>query len=66
VYVLAEVEGLSYQEIGTMLELRPATVKSRLHRARLLLREGLVDYFAERRRLWRSRSKREAALACKD
>jgi RNA polymerase sigma-70 factor, ECF subfamily len=66
VYVLAEVEGLSYQEIGTMLELRPPTVKSRLHRARLLLREGLGDYFAERRRLWRGRSKREPALACKD
>jgi RNA polymerase sigma-70 factor, ECF subfamily len=66
VYVLAEVEGLSYQEIGTILELLPATVKTRLHRSRLLLREGLGDYFAERRRLSRGRSKREPALACND
>jgi RNA polymerase sigma-70 factor, ECF subfamily len=66
VYVLAEVKGLSYQEIGMMLELLPATVKTRLHRARLLLREGLGDYFAERRCHSRGRSTREAALACQD
>jgi RNA polymerase sigma-70 factor, ECF subfamily len=54
VYVLAEIEGLSSQEIGMILDLRPATVKTRLHRARLYLREGLGDYFTERRRLARS------------
>jgi RNA polymerase sigma-70 factor (ECF subfamily) len=66
VYVLAEVEGLSYQEIGTMLELLPATVKTRLHRARLMLRAGLGDYFAERRRRSHGRSTRQPALACND
>lgn len=45
VYVLAEIEGLPHQEIATMLELTVPTVKVRLHRARLALREELADYF---------------------
>ena len=49
VYVLAEVEGLPHQETAAVLELTVATVKTRLHRARLFLREALADYFAERR-----------------
>lgn len=50
VYVLAEIEGLSHQEIATILDLTVGTVKTRLHRARLFLREGLAEYFVERRR----------------
>jgi len=50
VYVLAEIEGLPHHEIGTILEVSVDTVKTRLHRARLLLRQALVDYFVERRR----------------
>jgi RNA polymerase sigma-70 factor (ECF subfamily) len=63
VYVLAEIEGLSYLEVGRILDQRPATVKSRLHRARLFLREVLADYFMERRRRPRDRSRREHALS---
>jgi RNA polymerase sigma-70 factor (ECF subfamily) len=51
VYVLAEIEGLPHQEIGTILEVSVGTVKTRLHRARLFLRQALANYFAERRRI---------------
>lgn len=50
VYVLAEIEGLSHQEISRLLEIPVATTKVRLHRARLFLREVLADYFEERKR----------------
>lgn len=50
VYVLAEVEGLPHHEIATILEVSVDTVKTRLHRARLMLRQALADYFVERRR----------------
>jgi len=45
VYVLAEIEGLPQHEIGTLLEVSVDTVKTRLHRARLRLRQALADYF---------------------
>jgi RNA polymerase sigma-70 factor (ECF subfamily) len=51
VYVLAEIEGLPHQEIGTILEVSVGTVKIRLHRARLFLRQALANYFTERRRI---------------
>lgn len=47
VYVLADVEGLPNAEIGEMLDLSLPAVKSRLHRARILLREALAPYFQE-------------------
>lgn len=47
VYVLADVEGLPNQEIADMLELGVPAVKSRLHRARLLMRESLAPHFEE-------------------
>ena len=49
VYVLAEIEGLPHQDIASILELTVGTVKTRLHRARLFLRETLAGYFVERR-----------------
>jgi RNA polymerase sigma-70 factor, ECF subfamily len=47
VYVLADVEGLPNAEIGDMLGLSVAAVKSRLHRARLMMRDALAPHFEE-------------------
>jgi len=47
VYVLADVEGLPNAEIGDMLGLSVGAVKSRLHRARLLMRDALAPHFEE-------------------
>jgi RNA polymerase sigma-70 factor (ECF subfamily) len=41
VYVLRDVEGMSTQETAEVLALAPNTVKTRLHRARAILRESL-------------------------
>ena len=45
--MLADVEGLSNAEIGKMLGLSLAAVKSRLHRGRLLMRHALAPHFEE-------------------
>jgi RNA polymerase sigma-70 factor (ECF subfamily) len=47
VYVLADIEQLSNQEIADLLSLSVAAVKSRLHRARLLMRHALAPHFEE-------------------
>jgi len=47
VYVLADVEGLPNSEIGEMLQLSLPAVKSRLHRARLRMRDALAPHFEE-------------------
>lgn len=47
VFVLRDIEGLSTAETGEALGLTETAVKSRLHRARLFLRERLSEYFAE-------------------
>ena len=47
VYVLADVEGLSNQEIGNLLQLNLPAVKSRLHRGRMLMRDALAPHFEE-------------------
>ena len=44
VVVLRDLEGLSYEEIATALELELGTVRSRLHRARMDLREKLERF----------------------
>jgi RNA polymerase sigma-70 factor (ECF subfamily) len=41
---LHDVEGLSNPEIAEVLQTKPATVKARVHRARLFLRSRLADY----------------------
>lgn len=47
VFVLCDVQGLSYEETAQTLELSVAAVKSRLHRARLNLREQLGQYLRD-------------------
>jgi RNA polymerase sigma-70 factor (ECF subfamily) len=43
VIVLCFVEGHSYQEIAEILSVRLGTVKSRIHRGRLILKKHLVE-----------------------
>ena len=40
--VLCDVEGLSYEEIADVLDLKLGTVRSRIHRGRAQLREALA------------------------
>jgi RNA polymerase sigma-70 factor (ECF subfamily) len=46
VFVLRDIHGLSTEDTAGILGLSVPAVKSRLHRARLYLRERLEDYFA--------------------
>jgi RNA polymerase sigma-70 factor (ECF subfamily) len=46
VFVLREVEEMSIEEVATYLSIKPATVKTRLFRARKLLRAALEARFA--------------------
>jgi RNA polymerase sigma-70 factor (ECF subfamily) len=45
VVVLRDLEGLSYEEISEALDLELNTVRSRLHRARLELKEKMEKFF---------------------
>jgi len=47
VFVMRDVEGLSTEEVGKALKLSVPAVKSRLHRARLFLRNELNPYFTK-------------------
>jgi len=49
VFLLRDVEGLSTEKVGEILELTIPAVKSRLHRARLFLRKKLSAFFDEYR-----------------
>lgn len=46
VFIMREIDGLSVEETAASLQLRPETVKTRLHRARRLLRESLHEKLA--------------------
>jgi RNA polymerase sigma-70 factor (ECF subfamily) len=46
VFLLADVEGLPNADIAERLDMALAAVKSRLHRARLMLRDALAPHFA--------------------
>ncbi|MBN1218165.1 MAG: sigma-70 family RNA polymerase sigma factor [Anaerolineae bacterium] len=48
VFVLRDLEGLSVQEVTEILGISASNVKVRLHRARLMLREHLANYFYEK------------------
>ena len=47
VFLLKDVEGLSYEEISEMAGISIPAVKSRLHRARLALREAIDAFYKE-------------------
>lgn len=49
VFILRDVEELSNAEVADVLDLSVAAVKSRLHRARLKVRNRLAHYFNETR-----------------
>ncbi len=42
ILVLREIEGMSYEDISQILDMPIGTVRSRLHRARLQLRDSLI------------------------
>ena len=44
IIVLRDIQGMSYEEIAEILHLAEGTVKSRLHRARMELKERLAPY----------------------
>ena len=48
VFVLRDLEGMSTQETAEVLDISPGNAKVRLHRARLMLREFLANYFIEK------------------
>jgi RNA polymerase sigma-70 factor (ECF subfamily) len=48
VFLMREVAGLGYDEIATACGLTPDAVRSRIHRARLQLRDRLSSQIAER------------------
>lgn len=43
ILVLREIEGLDYEAIAEVLQINVGTVRSRLHRARLALRDKLIE-----------------------
>ena len=49
VFLMREVAGLSYAEISAACDITPDAVRSRIHRARLQLREHLSGQIAARR-----------------
>jgi RNA polymerase sigma-70 factor, ECF subfamily len=48
VFLLRDVEGLSTEETGEILSISVPTVKTRLHRARIALRDTITGYFNKR------------------
>jgi RNA polymerase sigma-70 factor (ECF subfamily) len=42
--ILRDIQGLSTEEASAVLQVKPQTLKSRLHRGRLILRERLADF----------------------
>lgn len=47
VFVLRDVEGFNTDETAQILNVSPANIKVRLHRARLFLREKIKEYFTD-------------------
>ncbi len=49
IFILRDVDGLSNQEVGEILDLSVPAVKSRLHRSRLMLRKSLQKFYDDYR-----------------
>jgi RNA polymerase sigma-70 factor, ECF subfamily len=49
VFILRDIQGLPGEKVSEILDITLATVKARLHRARLYAREILNGYFKESR-----------------
>ena len=47
ILILRDIDGLSTKEVSEILDLSHATIKSRLHRARLILRDDLLPVYEE-------------------
>ena len=47
VILLCDIEGFTYEEISKIIDIPIGTVRSRLHRARNMLKESLRDYAAK-------------------
>jgi len=47
IFVLRDIDGLSNQEVGQMLNISVPAVKSRLHRSRLMLRKRLTKFYED-------------------
>lgn len=43
VFVMRDIEGLSIEETAALLSIKPGTVKTRLHRARRMMRRSIED-----------------------
>lgn len=52
VFLLRDQDGLSYEEIAKSLEITVPAVKSRLHRARLALRESINAFYGSSSKLY--------------
>lgn len=50
IFILKEIQKMSMKDIAPLFKMKPGAVKSRLHRARLMLRARLSDYWSEVRR----------------
>jgi len=48
IFILHDIEGLSIQEVAKILSLSIPTIKTRIHRSRLYLREKLSEYFKKK------------------
>lgn len=47
IFILRDVDGLSNEEVGNILNLSVSAVKSRLHRARTILKKKLAKYYKD-------------------
>jgi RNA polymerase sigma-70 factor (ECF subfamily) len=63
IFILRDVDGLSNQEVGEILELSVPAVKSRLHRSRLMLRKRLQKFYDDYRAPDRISYGRQAMMA---